>query len=199
MNEKAGKSRIVKDIMAKGFTARRPEKALNAAIESMKFALWCGEPACEILQPITPLRFAYRWCRHHRRIRRPSFFASEETCFRPLPASWRREDQTIGTGHRLVCAPAGFGKSVDRSGKSPLGEWDRTHRRDASLATLGPFRRAPSRLGLRYGYGVRGRQDDNRKPFPVAQGPLSRLSHSRLPARRIKMSPASAISKIHGK
>jgi nucleoid DNA-binding protein len=44
MNEKGGKSRIVKDIMAKGFTARKSEKALNAVIDSLKFALRRGEP-----------------------------------------------------------------------------------------------------------------------------------------------------------
>ena len=44
MNKKGGKSRIVKDIMAKGFTARKSEKALNAVIAHMKLGLWRGEP-----------------------------------------------------------------------------------------------------------------------------------------------------------
>jgi nucleoid DNA-binding protein len=44
MNKKGGKSRIVKDIMAQGFTARKSEQAMNAVIDSMKFALWRGEP-----------------------------------------------------------------------------------------------------------------------------------------------------------
>jgi hypothetical protein len=44
MNEKAGKSRIVRDIMAKGFTARKSEKALNAVIVHMKLGLRRGEP-----------------------------------------------------------------------------------------------------------------------------------------------------------
>ena len=43
MNEKGGKSRIVKDIMAKGFTARQSEKALNAVIAYMRLSLWRGE------------------------------------------------------------------------------------------------------------------------------------------------------------
>jgi nucleoid DNA-binding protein len=42
--EKGGKSSIVKDLMATGLTARKAEAALNAVLDSMKFALWCGEP-----------------------------------------------------------------------------------------------------------------------------------------------------------
>jgi nucleoid DNA-binding protein len=44
MNKKGGKSRIVKDIMAMGFTARKSEKALNAVIAHMKLGLRRGEP-----------------------------------------------------------------------------------------------------------------------------------------------------------
>jgi hypothetical protein len=38
MIKKGGKSRIVKGIMAEGFTARKSEKAVNAVIDSIKFA-----------------------------------------------------------------------------------------------------------------------------------------------------------------
>src|SRR5438132_11163958 len=30
--------------MAQGFTARKAQEAVNAVVERMKFALWCGEP-----------------------------------------------------------------------------------------------------------------------------------------------------------
>lgn len=42
--EKGGKSRIIKDVMAKGFTARRAEKAVNAVLNLMTLALKSGEP-----------------------------------------------------------------------------------------------------------------------------------------------------------
>jgi nucleoid DNA-binding protein len=41
---KGGKGRIVNDVMAKGFSARKAAKAVNAVFDLMKFALWCGEP-----------------------------------------------------------------------------------------------------------------------------------------------------------
>jgi nucleoid DNA-binding protein len=41
---KGGKSRIVKDLMAKGVTARKAEKAVNAVFDLMKEALQAGEP-----------------------------------------------------------------------------------------------------------------------------------------------------------
>lgn len=44
IKKKGGKHQIVKDIMAKGFTARKAEKALNAVIDHMKLGLWWGEP-----------------------------------------------------------------------------------------------------------------------------------------------------------
>ena len=40
---KGGKSRIVKDVMAKGFAARKAQKALNAVFDLMKAALQSGE------------------------------------------------------------------------------------------------------------------------------------------------------------
>jgi hypothetical protein len=42
--KKGGKSRIVKDVIAKGFTARKAEKAVNAVINSWRLALWYSEP-----------------------------------------------------------------------------------------------------------------------------------------------------------
>ena len=36
------KRAIIHDIMAQGFTSRKAAKALNAAIDGWKFALWCG-------------------------------------------------------------------------------------------------------------------------------------------------------------
>jgi nucleoid DNA-binding protein len=42
--KKGGKAVIVKDLMATGLSARKAAKALNAVLDSMKFALWCGEP-----------------------------------------------------------------------------------------------------------------------------------------------------------
>jgi nucleoid DNA-binding protein len=42
--KKGGKSSIVKDVMAQGFTARKAQKAVNAVVDLMTFALWCGEP-----------------------------------------------------------------------------------------------------------------------------------------------------------
>jgi nucleoid DNA-binding protein len=42
--KKGGKSRIVKDVMAKGFTARKAEKAVDAVFSLMKVALQAGEP-----------------------------------------------------------------------------------------------------------------------------------------------------------
>jgi hypothetical protein len=42
--KKAGKDVLVKAAMAKGFTARKATKAVNAVVDLMKFALWCGEP-----------------------------------------------------------------------------------------------------------------------------------------------------------
>jgi nucleoid DNA-binding protein len=44
MKKKGGKSLIIKDIMAKGFTARKATKALNVVIEHMKLGLLRGEP-----------------------------------------------------------------------------------------------------------------------------------------------------------
>src|ERR1039457_5303021 len=41
---KGGKSRIVKDVMAKGFTAREAEEAVNAVFSLMKLALQSGGP-----------------------------------------------------------------------------------------------------------------------------------------------------------
>ena len=42
--KKGGKATIVKDVMAQGFTARKAQQALNAVLDLMKFAVWCGEP-----------------------------------------------------------------------------------------------------------------------------------------------------------
>jgi hypothetical protein len=42
--KKGGKSGIVKDVIAKGFTARKAEEAVNAVFNSWRFALRCGEP-----------------------------------------------------------------------------------------------------------------------------------------------------------
>ena len=44
MKKTGGKSFIVKAVMAQGFTARKAQEAVNAVVERMKFALWCGEP-----------------------------------------------------------------------------------------------------------------------------------------------------------
>jgi hypothetical protein len=44
IKKKGGKHQVVKDIMAKGFTARKAEKALKAVIDHMKLGLWWGEP-----------------------------------------------------------------------------------------------------------------------------------------------------------
>ena len=44
MKKKGGKSTIVKDLMDKGFTARKAEQAVNAVIRYMKLGLWWGEP-----------------------------------------------------------------------------------------------------------------------------------------------------------
>ena len=41
--KKGGKSVIVQDVIARGFTARKAEKAVNAVINQMKQALWRGE------------------------------------------------------------------------------------------------------------------------------------------------------------
>jgi len=43
-DKKGGKQILVRDLMAKGLTARKARKAVNAVIDTMKFALWCGEP-----------------------------------------------------------------------------------------------------------------------------------------------------------
>ena len=42
--KKGGKSVIVQDVMARGFTARKAEKALKAVIDCMTFGLRRGEP-----------------------------------------------------------------------------------------------------------------------------------------------------------
>ena len=42
--KKGGKSTIITDVMAKGFTARTSEKAVTAVINHMKLGLWWGEP-----------------------------------------------------------------------------------------------------------------------------------------------------------
>jgi hypothetical protein len=42
--KKRGKSTIVKDVMAQGFTTRKAAKAVNVVISYMKLGLWWGEP-----------------------------------------------------------------------------------------------------------------------------------------------------------
>ena len=44
MKKKGGKSTIVKDVMAQGFTARKAEKAVDVVFDCMKLGLWWGEP-----------------------------------------------------------------------------------------------------------------------------------------------------------
>lgn len=41
--KKRGKSAIIDDLMAKGFSARKATRAVNAVIDAWKFALYCGE------------------------------------------------------------------------------------------------------------------------------------------------------------
>jgi hypothetical protein len=42
--KKGGKSTIITDVMAQGFTARTSEKAVTAVINHIKLGLWWGEP-----------------------------------------------------------------------------------------------------------------------------------------------------------
>jgi len=42
-NSEAGKSGLIKELMAKGFSARKAEKAVNAFFECIKAGLWRGE------------------------------------------------------------------------------------------------------------------------------------------------------------
>jgi nucleoid DNA-binding protein len=42
--KKGGRQVLISEVMAKGFTARKAREAVNAVIDCMKFALWCGEP-----------------------------------------------------------------------------------------------------------------------------------------------------------
>ena len=57
--EKGGKAKIIKDVIAKGFTARKAQRAVNAVINSWKFALWCGEPV-EVPERNHPVEIAAR-------------------------------------------------------------------------------------------------------------------------------------------
>jgi nucleoid DNA-binding protein len=82
-----GKSVLVKDLMAKGFTARKAQKAVNAVFDCMKLGLWWGEP---VEVPGGTIQAKIRQGRPRRKLQRFQNVQTGKTAFRLVTFQGRR-------------------------------------------------------------------------------------------------------------